>query len=158
VSNRTSIADATSAGPTVSENSHPNVSGVQEDLAGSDFAVYKARSSALAEQYERSVDVLLTKLEQKGRSAAESPRSPLHPSRPGTGTSATGGVGRSGNTSTAVLATPLPEKRKRAIRARVAGLLKQVAQAEMEYIAEFGFEAFEREVGFFEDNLPLKRR
>jgi hypothetical protein len=128
---------------------------VQEDLAGSDFAVYKARSSALAEQYERSVEALLGKLEQKGRVNTE-PRSPLH-SRPGTAAS-TASASRSGNTHTAVLSTPLPEKRKRAIRARVAGLLKQVAQAEMEYIAEFGFEAFEREVGFFEDNLPLKRR
>ena len=40
----------------------------------------------------------------------------------------------------------------------MAGLLRQVEQAEMEYIAEFGFEAFEQDVGFFEDNTSFRRK
>jgi hypothetical protein len=63
-----------------------------------------------------------------------------------------------GGANNVVAGTPRTESRKQQIRSRVAGLLRQVAEAEMLYIAEFGFEAFEREVGFFDNYLPPAKR
>jgi hypothetical protein len=106
----------------------------------SDYAVYKTRSTALAERFTRSIDDILWKLEQKDAGTA-----PQHTSRPGTG-----GIG------TALTGSGLPDshQRRRAAEAGVGELLRRLAQAEQEYIAEYGLADFERELGYLEDPQP----
>ena len=150
------------------ENVEPNADVAAEEDAvvqeGGEYATYKEHSEASAAAYTAGVEGLLTKLEQKASAVTQvgnnaPTRSPLS-SRPGTALTE-GSARRSSNSATLMSAAGTPrktERRKKAIRERVAGLLRQVAHAEMEYIAEFGFEAFEKEVGFFEENLPWLHR
>jgi hypothetical protein len=108
----------------------------------SDYAVYKTRSTALAERFARNIDDILRKLEQKDAGTA-----PQLTSRPGTGST---------GTAPAATVSDLPDshQRRRAAEARVGELLRRLAQAEQEYVAEYGLADFERELGYLEDPHP----
>lgn len=132
------------------------------DDSQSDFAVYKARSSDISVTWQTEIDSLLDRLQPSAQPALSSMASDTSTSRRSSTSSAVAGGQLSSPAPqlppSSGAPTPLPEKKKRAIRARVANLLKQVEEAEMEYIAEFGFDAFEKDVGFFEENLPFRRQ
>jgi hypothetical protein len=131
----------------------------EEDEPQSYFEVYQERSSGIAHRWTDDIDSLLDQLSSSSSSYS-------HSAAAGEATSASAAATTNtspGNDTTVALlspgnlTTPLPERKKRAIRTRVANLLRQVEQAEMEYIAEFGFEAFEAEVGFFEEKVRSRR-
>ena len=144
------------------QNDEPNVSSSMHiDETQSYFDVYQQRSSGIAQQWTEDVEGLLDRLSHPSHPSSHTPGSSS--SRPTTATATTAAASASAENASftslltpSSLATPLPERKKRAIRSRVASLLRQVEQAEMEYIAEFGFEAFEQEVGFFEEKTRGK--
>lgn len=142
------------------QNAEPNVSSSMHiDETQSYFDVYQQRSSGIAQQWAEDVDGLLDRLSHPSLTSSHTSSS-----RPTTGSAATAAAASASAENASFtslltpssLTTPLPERKKRAIRSRVASLLRQVEQAEMEYIAEFGFEAFEQEVGFFEEKTRGK--
>lgn len=138
-----------------SELAHEGENEPPTEPAVSFFEQYQERSAAIGQQFTEDIDSLLEKLSQPLPTipAAAVAGAVSKPTTVGARDSAV-----SAALSPSALPTPLPERKKRAIRARVASLLMQVEQAEMEYIAEFGFEAFEQEVGFFEEKTRSRRQ
>jgi len=139
------------------EAAHDGENEAPSEAAVSFFEQYQGRSAAIGQRFTEDIDSLLEKLSNPLPTIPAA--AVAKPAAATTTTAATAGsTALSAALSPSALATPLPERKKRAIRARVASLLMQVEQAEMEYIAEFGFEAFEQEVGFFEEKTRSRRQ